>query len=104
MLTFLIFFFRSGIIGRDIIDLKDWYSKDVKSLLWNALDLKSSLRGKIYSHMLQGKHVTLLLSQPEPFIQSVAGRAVTGLGASLTTIIDKSLERMGCQAVADMGR
>lgn len=90
-------------VGRDIVDLRDLLPKDIKSLLWSALDLKSKGTGKDRMQ-IGGTHVTLLLSRPEPFTQAAAGCAVSAIGSSLTTIVHESLRDMDQHSAEDLGR
>ncbi|XP_034254529.1 ornithine carbamoyltransferase, mitochondrial-like [Thrips palmi] len=94
---------RSGLVGRDVVDLRDLLQKDIKSILWSALDLKSRGKGKDQIQ-ISGTHVTLLMSRPEPFIQAAAGCAVSAVGSSLTTIVHESLRDMDQRSVEDLGR
>lgn len=94
---------RSGLVGRDIIDLRDLLQKDIKSVLWSALDLKS--KGKGFEQIqMTGTHITLLLSHPEPFTQTAAGCAASAIGSSLTTTVYEPLRDMDQRSAEDLGR
>lgn len=95
---------RSPLVGRDLVDLKEWHLNDLKCLIWAALDIKSQLKGQRNCGLLQGQHITLLMSAPEPFPQSVVGRAVSLLGGGLSTVFDQSLENKDQRFIEDFGR
>lgn len=86
-----------------MIDLRDLLQKDIKSILWSALDLKSKGKGKEIIQ-LSDTHVTLLLCRPEPFTQASAGNAVSAVGSNLTTIVFESLKDMDQRSAEDLGR